>query len=228
MDWTQAVDIYCERTDAGFWSEPINAISNGAFVLVGLFALHRARTGGADLWIKVLCLWVVAIGVGSFLFHTFANRWSALADVIPIWTFVAVYVVFTLRRLFTLGWAATGAVLVTGVAVVGLVMRVLPGELGARTNQATQYLPAVLAFVAFAAAFLWTGRPGARLIVAAGLVFALSLFFRSVDLAACDHIPFGTHFLWHLLNATMLGLLLTAALRHGRRIPGQRGAAQQP
>lgn len=228
MSWTQAVDLYCERTEPGFWAEPINALSNAAFVLVGLLALHRARAGGADTWTRALCLWVVAIGIGSFLFHTFANRWSALADVLPIWSFVAAYVVFTLRRLFALGWPATGGVLAAGVAVVALVMQSLPEGLGARTNQATQYLPAVLAFIAFAAAFVWTGRPGARLIVAAGLVFALSLFFRSVDLAACDHLPFGTHFLWHLLNATMLGLLLAAALRHGQGHPGQRNSGQVP
>lgn len=51
MDWTQAIDIYCERTDADFWSEPINALSNAAFMVVGLFALRRARAGGGDIWI---------------------------------------------------------------------------------------------------------------------------------------------------------------------------------
>ncbi|MFC0220528.1 ceramidase domain-containing protein [Pseudochelatococcus lubricantis] len=217
MHWMQAVDIYCERTGPGFWAEPVNAFSNAAFVLAGLVALHRARSDGADIWIRILCLWVAAIGVGSFLFHTFANRWSALADVLPIWSFVAVYVVFTLRRTFALGWPATGGVLAIGLAAIALVMRLLPDGIGERTNQSTQYLPAVLIFVAFAAAFAWSGRPGARLIVSAGLVFALSLFFRSVDLAACAHLPLGTHFLWHLLNATMLGLLLAVALRH--RLP---------
>lgn len=217
MSWTQAIDIYCERTDPGFWAEPVNALTNAAFVAVGLLAWRRARAEGADAWIRILCLWVAAIGVGSFLFHTFANRWSALADVVPIWTFVAVYVVFTLRRIFGLGRVATGVALAIGVAVVALVMQALPEGLAARTNNATQYFPAAIAFIAFAAAFVWTRRPGAGLIVAAGLVFALSLFFRSIDMAACDHLPLGTHFLWHLLNATMLGLLLVVALRHGSR-----------
>lgn len=217
MDWTQAIDIYCERTDADFWSEPINALSNAAFMVVGLFALRRARAGGGDIWIQILCLWVVAIGIGSFLFHTFANRWSALADVIPIWTFVAVYVVFTLRRIFAMRWPATVGIVGIGIAVIVSVMQVLPEWLAESTNHATQYLPAILAFVAFAAAFVWTARPGAGLIVTAGLVFALSLLFRSIDLAVCAHLPLGTHFLWHVLNATMLGLLLAVALRHGQR-----------
>jgi hypothetical protein len=32
MDLTQAVDIYCERTDASFWSEPLNAATNIFFI----------------------------------------------------------------------------------------------------------------------------------------------------------------------------------------------------
>ena len=27
--WLTAIDHYCERTDPGFWSEPLNAVSNG-------------------------------------------------------------------------------------------------------------------------------------------------------------------------------------------------------
>lgn len=215
MSWTQPIDIYCERTDPSFWSEPVNAVTNAAFVLAGLAAFLWARQRGADTWTRVLCLWVVAIGIGSFLFHTFANRWSALADVIPIWTFVAIYVVYTLRRIFALGWPGTILALVIGIAASVLVMRLLPPEVAAYTNNATQYLPAVLALAVFAAAFAWAGRAGTGLVVAAGLVFALSLFFRSVDPVVCGSLPLGTHFLWHILNATMLGLLLVLAIRHG-------------
>lgn len=31
MEWFEAVDGYCERVDAAFWSEPINAVTNAAF-----------------------------------------------------------------------------------------------------------------------------------------------------------------------------------------------------
>ena len=33
MDWFRAVNSYCERTDAGYWSEPVNALSNAGFLL---------------------------------------------------------------------------------------------------------------------------------------------------------------------------------------------------
>ena len=27
MDWFRAVNSYCERTDASYWSEPLNAVT---------------------------------------------------------------------------------------------------------------------------------------------------------------------------------------------------------
>ena len=31
--WFEPVDLYCERTDPGYWSEPLNALSNASFIL---------------------------------------------------------------------------------------------------------------------------------------------------------------------------------------------------
>ena len=33
MDWFRAVNGYCERTDASYWSEPLNALTNAAFLI---------------------------------------------------------------------------------------------------------------------------------------------------------------------------------------------------
>ena len=33
MNWGEPIDLYCERTDAGLWSEPFNALSNLGFLL---------------------------------------------------------------------------------------------------------------------------------------------------------------------------------------------------
>jgi len=52
--------------------------------------------------------------------------------------------------------------------------------------------------------------------VAAGL-FALSVMLRTLDRSLCGGFPLGTHFLWHLLNAVLLYLLLTGLIRYGRR-----------
>ena len=79
MNWTDAIDAYCERSDPSFWAEPVNAVTNLAFVLAGLWAWRRTSGLG-----RVLSVVLMAIGVGSFLFHTVAEAWSGLADVLPI------------------------------------------------------------------------------------------------------------------------------------------------
>jgi hypothetical protein len=52
----------------------------------------------------------------------------------------------------------------------------------------------------------------------------LSVTFRTMDRLWCRDVAIGgyqigTHFLWHLLNAATLYLLLLAAVRHGSNEP---------
>jgi hypothetical protein len=207
--WHTHIDGYCERTDFSFWSEPINAVTNAAFliaaaiVLVGL--LRRGRLeAGTGLLLAIL----TAIGVGSFLFHTFATRWAALADVLPIALFILTYLVLTLRRAFALAWLWAG--------LIGVAFLPASGALAAGIGQLTQgalggssgYVPALLA-LAVCAGLLWRRQPrfARGLLVAAGL-FLLSLTFRTLDAPLCQAIPSGTHFMWHVLNGTLLGWLI--------------------
>ncbi|PID37237.1 MAG: hypothetical protein CR993_01205 [Rhodobacterales bacterium] len=85
MDWFAPVDIYCERTDPSFWAEPWNAASNAAFILAGLWGLYEAKKRGQMVPVVIaLCTLVLCVGIGSFLFHTYANVWSGFADTGPI------------------------------------------------------------------------------------------------------------------------------------------------
>ena len=92
------IDLYCERLDAGLWAEPLNALSNLVFIIAGLWGVRevtRQRTGGFAL---LLAWWVVAIGVGSLAFHTFATRLTIWGDIVPIAGFTLAYTLFNLRR----------------------------------------------------------------------------------------------------------------------------------
>jgi hypothetical protein len=229
MDWTAPVNIYCERGDASFWAEPINALTNLSFIMAALLAartMRRLDRRGLDL--IVLIALAAMIGIGSFLFHTFATRWSALTDVIPIWTFVVLIVLSGLVRVGGIApWRA-----VAGFAVVVLVLigafwlfgggggETAPGEAGTPPlNGSLAYAPAWLVMVGFAVLTTWRKHPVAGWEVAATLTFTLSLVFRTVDLMLCDAFPFGTHFMWHLLNGVMIWLLLEALLRAPPRKP---------
>ena len=69
----EAVDIYCERLGPEFWAEPANALTNAFFLVVAWLTWRRAKaldTVSPAVWALVVLL--CAIGIGSFLFHTFA------------------------------------------------------------------------------------------------------------------------------------------------------------
>ena len=49
MNWAESIDLYCERTDASFGSEPLNALTNLAFVAAALWLVRRyGRTAPRD------------------------------------------------------------------------------------------------------------------------------------------------------------------------------------
>ncbi|MBM6596441.1 hypothetical protein [Microvirga pudoricolor] len=218
--WLTPVDHYCERAGVGFWAEPLNAISNAAFILAALAAFLLWRGREERDW-PGLCLIAVAfsVGIGSFLFHTLANRWSLLADVVPIGLFIYGYFYLAMRRYLGLG--RVGAGLATGSFVIFNMNfgRLWFGLLsGPGLNGSVGYIPAVLALFGVGLACLALDRRGPGLALAgAGSVFAVSLAFRSADAAACAAIPIGTHFLWHGLNACVLYVLMRAAILYGGR-----------
>ncbi|MBL8905285.1 MAG: ceramidase domain-containing protein [Rhizobiales bacterium] len=212
MDWTGPIDAYCERLAPGLLAEPLNALSNLAFFVAAAYGLAIARRERSDRAVWLLACLVGVIGLGSLLFHTFANRWSMLADVVPITIFIYAYFAFGLRRFLGLTWPLTvlllGALLAANVA---LAVWTPPGLL----NGSISYLPALLAAIAMALALRSRDHPAHVHLTAAAITFAFSLAFRTADRVVCHAVPTGTHFVWHLLNALVLGLYLEAAARFG-------------
>lgn len=222
MNWFQAVDIYCERTSPAFWAEPVNAFSNAAFVLAAVWAAFEARKRGLNqpiLWILIAM--AALIGLGSFLFHTHANRWSELADTLPIWSFVGVFVLAAMH--YVGGMTVARVLRVAGLVAVAVVLTIwllASGEGADAAAQAAdplngsgQYAPAVGALLAFSALSWWRKSPTGPWVWAATATFVASLVFRTLDRAICATFPIGTHFIWHCLNGLMIGLLLQMLIR---------------
>lgn len=233
MDFSEKIFRYCERgSDPSFWAEPLNALSNAAFLIAALTALlgwlrlapeHRKPT---ELGLIAL---LAAIGIGSFLFHTFATRWAGFADTAPIGLFMLCYLAYALRRHLRLGWSVVAVCLAAFIwslqaagsvsCSVGLIS-VVEAARGPCLNGTAGYVPAFLALMLVAAALTLARHPAARLLALASGVFLASMFLRTVDWEICDWTVLaghrtGTHFLWHVLNAALLYVLLLAALRHG-------------
>lgn len=213
MDWAATVDAYCERLDAGFWAEPLNAVTNLSFLIAAVVMAWRLRGSGlVKAWLLVAIL--TAIGVGSFLFHTFATRWAGLADTLPIALFLFAHTYATARDILGLArWKAV-AVMFGFIPFAALLYPVL--DLLPLFGSSTAYVPVLLWIGLFA--FL-TPRRASRDFGVAFVILALSLIARSLDEPLCATIPFGTHFLWHILNGVLLGWLIETY---------RRGAIQAP
>jgi hypothetical protein len=206
---TAYIDIYCERVDQAFWAEPVNAVTNAAFLIAAIAAFVLARRRRVfQLTPYLLILLIAIIGTGSFLFHTFATRWAMLADVIPIMIFQLVFIYAYARHVMhskkpdLLGIYAIFAILV-------LFFGRLPQDW---LNGSLSYAPALLVLLCLSF-WHWRNAGQARwALPTAGLVFIISMTFRSIDMAICQTLPLGTHFLWHILNAIVLYLSVYAVL----------------
>lgn len=215
MSWTAPVDIYCERLSPAFWAEPLNAISNLAFLIAALIAFGAARRRGRlEPPVMALIALAAAVGVGSFLFHTFAARWAGLADTAPILLFILVYLYLAARRYLGLpALAALGAPLPFIAFSFGFLSL---WRMGAPSlNGSEGYLPVLVALAGFGAALRLRRHPAAPALFLAAAVFAASLVCRSLDQAACDVWPSGLHFIWHCLNGALLAIVMLAFINHG-------------
>lgn len=206
MDFHHPIDIYCERTSAVFWAEPLNAISNLSFILAGaaLLILYRHHDHGVQripFETAALIFMVFVIGVGSFLFHTFANTWSMMMDVGPILVYQLFLLGFYARRVMGLNRYRTGMILL-GFIVLGQTMKsIFPEE---TLNGSLMYAPAFLFLLGYGLFHAATHQKERFLLLAAAGVFLVSLTFRSVDMTVCPALPVGVHYMWHLLNGVLL------------------------
>lgn len=197
------IDIYCERLEPGLWAEPINAVTNIAFFIAGFFALKYARDHDAlnKSTITLVAL-IFAMGVGSTLFHTFANLWSMAADILPILLYQMLFIIFYSRHRIKLSW--TRVVILLGAFIILMqAMMQLPRSW---LNGSLEYAPALIFVLGFGVWHYFNAARERWILLAAGAVFALSMTFRSIDMAVCDSLEIGTHYLWHILNGTVLYL----------------------
>ena len=209
---------YCERIDATFWAEPINALTNLAFIVAAVaLAYALSRDGGAvrklwDLWL--LAGLVAAIGIGSFLWHTLATPWSALADVVPILLFINVFLLsFLVRIVKPRLWAVAAGFVAFQVFNLFTLQAFPPGAL----NGSVFYVPTCVTLWLMVAYYWRSGSAGREALLAAGIAFTLSLTFRTLDIDLCPAWPLGTHFAWHLLNGLVLYLATMALVDAHRR-----------
>lgn len=196
------LDLYCERVGSGLWAEPLNALTNLAFLIAAWMSWRLIRRSGTQAAAPmILVALMAAIGVGSGLFHTFATPWAQILDVLPILIFELCF--FWLYFRSVMSWNAASSTLAVSIFLsAALFGRQFPTLL----NRSLMYAPALALLVGLGIYHYRTKKAAPLALLGASGVFLLSLTFRTIDQAACSYNPYGTHFLWHVLNALVLYL----------------------
>ncbi len=210
MDLFETLNNYCERSSAALLAEPVNLLSNAAFLFAAWYAYRYAARVNVHrrLSIAWLCFWLVVVGIGSALFHSFATRWAMLADVIPIQIFILSFFGLWLAKALNQSLLVS----VTGVVALYCVTGWLSEALrGVPMNGSEGYVGTILALYLLAVEF-WIRKKDATLLLAA-VVLTASLLARTIDQQMCAQFPIGTHFIWHLLNAYVCFLVISTYAR---------------
>jgi hypothetical protein len=202
------LDLYCERVGPGFWAEPVNAFTNIGFVFAAYFSWRIVlREQVQDSGIAAITGMIVAIGIGSFLFHTMPTAVTRWLDIVPIFVFQLLFLGLYSRRVIEL-WMPGSAFLL----LVFLAAAVAASQFPEVINGSLIYAPALLVIFVLSAYHYQSRKLERHLLFAAASVFLLSVVLRSVDIRICTRFDLGTHFLWHVLNALVIYLAMRALL----------------
>jgi len=198
-----SIDIYCERVSSDLFAEPINFLSNIAFIIAFYILIRRLKdVSFGDKALKncstILTYIILFIGLGSFLFHAFGNLWSAFADTFPIMIFILFYLYIAVRF-----YLKQNNFVAATALIIFLSLNVFLGYAG--IEEISSYLTALFAMLLISVISLMRDEIEiSRGLFTTSIIFMISLTFRQLDNFACSYMSLGTHWIWHILNAILL------------------------
>lgn len=198
------VDLYCERLDSSFWAEPINALTNIAFLLAAWLIWrrsHKLQIFSFD--VQLLIALIASIGIGSGLFHTFATTWARIIDILPILLFQLSYLYFYLRRFTQIHFLS-----ILGILTLYIILAIIARQYPAILNGSLIYTPVFVMLTILGIFHITTQKNEPYMLLAALGIFILSITFRTLDMLVCPYFPTGIHFMWHILNSITVYLLM--------------------
>ncbi len=209
------LDFYCERI-AGeegilhslsfFTAEPLNTLTNLAFIIAGFFLIKLAKERNLynlkNFDILILCFNLFLIGIGSAIYHYYPTKTSLLADVIPISLFMHFYLVVLCVRVIGLKIWQSLIILALFIysnywAGANFNAQILNGTI--------LYLPAFLTLTIMVVICFIKNHSCKNYFLATAILWLVSLVFRTIDISSCEFTQgIGTHIIWHVLNAFVL------------------------
>lgn len=208
----------CERHSLGWMGEPLNVLSSIAFMIVAV-AIYRYYKREEDIqrrWIwdiHALTFITFIIGVNSVVFHAFPNPTTELLDTLAIVFFIIIYFWSVLFRIGRCNLFQASVCFVAFVGGSHILVHQFPNAL----NDSIGYLSSMIALIIIAVHLHLKARPSSQYFMLAAITGICSLFCRAIDKEICPMLPIGTHFVWHVLNATLLYILLKQLVRNVNR-----------
>ena len=208
----------CERTEPGIWAEPLNVSSSFSFFIAAIMLLrfylnNKEITSKWILDIHILTGTLILIGAASVVFHMAPSYYTELADIIFIVLFINVYFFSVMVRIAGVQGASLFVVYMAFLGSTHILVDQFPNAM----NDSIGYLSTMFTLIFIAFYLNIRRRPAARAFLIAAMIGVLSLFFRVIDNEICGSFKYGTHFIWHILNAVLIYILLKQLIRSVNR-----------
>ncbi len=203
----------CEELGDGLLAQPVNALTSGAYALIGVWLVVRAWRGpGQTRWLQVVyAVTLMVVGIGSIAFHGPQPGWAKLVHDAPIAATLVFILLYDIQLLA--GWKPWVTLTIYGVAVVAVFA-------GFELDSTAGIVVTGLVVVGAVVAEVLVIRRGLRLrppwmetwwwyAIMAGVlaVAGLANVLGRTDAPLCDEGSLlQLHGLWHIMTAIVFGL----------------------
>ena len=128
---------YCERAGTGIFAEPLNAVSNLAFLITAVLAAGLIRRqGGMSRLTRALPWSIAEVALASALYHTLRGPLTFALDALSLLLFVVLALLIVLREI-RLQTAAVGLITLVFIGLEAAALFLLPQQF---LNGSTTYL----------------------------------------------------------------------------------------
>ena len=192
------IPVNCERSNLGFFAEPLNAISNIAFIFAG-FGVYQllAKNRVQKIEYKAILILIFFVGFGSFLWHATRNFYALILDAVPVALSFAIITYIFLYKLI-------GNKLIALLIALLLIPTRFFISSFAPTDSVSSLIRNLINATVFLVIIVWAFRKYGRIAFEGTIVliiYLIAITMRGIDLQVCPTFNLGTHFLWHILNA---------------------------
>jgi len=192
------IPVNCERSNLGFFVEPLNAISNIAFIFagVGIYQL-LAKNRVQKVEYRSLFILIFLVGFGSFLWHATRNFYALILDAVPVALSFAIITYIFLGKLI-------GNKLISLLIALLLIPTRFFISSFAPTDIVSSLVRNLINATVFLLLIVWAFRKCGKIALEGTIVliiYLIAITMRSIDLQVCPTFYLGTHSLWHIFNA---------------------------